>query len=74
MKVADLIRELQNYSEDAEVHFAHGAGDYWRTTVAPSVRSVGYDRVEYSEYHRMDKLVDNEDDYGDDTREVVILA
>ena len=78
MKVSELIRLLQNYDEDSEVHFTYNYGDYWKTQVAPAVRDVFEGEVEYSEYHRMDELLEDyegpEDDEDDrDVRKVVVL-
>jgi hypothetical protein len=50
--------------------------------VAPAVESVKSGMIEYSDYHRMDKVVDSEDDVydeetgelGTDVRTVVILG
>lgn len=58
MKVRELIAELECYPEDAEVHMAYGAGDYWRTTLAPKVGHSFWGFVEKSEYHQTFKLVD----------------
>lgn len=82
MTVAQLIGELQNMPQDAEVHFAYTSGDYWRTRVAPAIGEVGQGCVEYSEYHRTDKLhsmADEEDEDTDgeraaDARDVVVLS
>jgi len=81
MKVADLIQELQCMPQDAEVHYSYNYGDHWRTQVAPKVRDIEEGVVKYSEYHRMDKLVEDEDDFYDDegnikegTRQVVVLG
>ena len=60
MLVRDLIELLEGYDADMEVHFAYGYGDHWRTQVAPKVSQVFEGSVEFSEYHRMDKLA-NED-------------
>jgi hypothetical protein len=60
MKVKDLIEQLGHMDAEADVHFAYGYGDHWRTTVAPKVRQVFEGAVEYSEYHRMDKLADKD--------------
>ena len=68
MKVSDLIEVLKGYDPELEVHFAYGYGDHWRTTVAPSVSRVDMGIVKYSDYHRMDKLV--EVDYDDEEAEV----
>ena len=81
MKVADLIELLQGENPDAEVHFSYNYGDHWRTQVAPKVRNVDTGVVAYSEYHRMDKVADDEDcydedtgDYAEGTRQVVIIG
>ena len=81
MKVSQLIEQLQYMDKDAEVHFAYNYGDHWRTEVAPKVDRVDEGVVEFSEYHRMDKMVDSEDcydeetgDYRTDVRRVVVLG
>jgi hypothetical protein len=63
MQVKELIEQLQDMNPEAEVHFAYGYGDHWRTTVAPRVSNVFDGVVQYSEYHRMDKMVEDEDDF-----------
>ena len=79
MKVKDLIEQLGYMDAEADVHFAYGYGDHWRTTVAPKVRQVFEGAVEYSDYHRMDKLADDEfedEDPGnpeENVRRVVII-
>jgi hypothetical protein len=60
MKVKDLIEQLGYMDQDADVHFAYGYGDHWRTTVAPKVTQVFEGAVVYSDYHRMDKLADTD--------------
>lgn len=81
MKVADLIAELENMDQQAEVHFSYNYGDHWRTQVAPTVDRVDMTVVEYSAYHSMDKMVDHEDVYDEETgdfiegvRRVVVLG
>lgn len=81
MKVKDLIEQLGYMDLEAEVHFSYNYGDHWRTTVAPTVDQVFEGVVERSDYHRMDKLVDDEDcydeetgDYKEDVRKVVVLG
>ena len=68
MQVKELIEVLKGFDPEMEVHTSYGYGDYWRTQVAPKVGYVEEARVEYSEYHRMDKLVDEDesDCYEDD--------
>lgn len=84
MQVKELIELLQMEDQDAEVHFSYNYGDHWRTEVAPKVGSVDTGAVVYSEYHRMDKMVEDDgdcefDDEGNEivdesTRRVVVLA
>ena len=84
MLVRDLIELLEGMDADMEVHFAYNYGDHWRTEVAPAISNVREGVVEYSEYHRMDKMVTIEEDYdvrdedtGDyktETRKVVVLV
>lgn len=80
MLVRDLIELLEGYDADTEVHIAYGYGDHWRTEVAPKVDRVHQGIVEYSDYHQMDKLVEDEDCYDEDTgdykagiRKVVVI-
>jgi hypothetical protein len=80
MKVSELIEQLGYMNPEAEVHFSYGYGDHWRTQVAPRVSNVFDGVVQYSEYHRMDKLVEDEDemyeeegDYNENVRKVVII-
>ena len=60
MKVSQLIEELGFMNPDAEVHFSYCYGDHWRTEVAPGVSNVSEGVVEFSDYHRMDKLADED--------------
>ena len=64
MKVKDLIEILQEYDPEMEVHTCYGYGDYWHTQVTPKAMYVEEAKVTYSEYHRMDKLVET-DAYDD---------
>jgi hypothetical protein len=79
MLVKELIESLQYMDPEAEVHFAYNYGDHWRTEVAPKVDRVDEGVVEYSEYHRMDKIASEDyDDEDEQTvasqRRVVVLA
>ena len=81
MKVSQLIEQLQFMDKDADVHFAYNYGDHWRTEVAPKASRVNEGIVAYSEYHRMDKLVQDEEDcydedtgdFKDEVRRVVVI-
>ena len=84
MQVKELIEMLQDMNQDADVHFAYNYGDHWRTEVAPKLSRVDEGAVVYSEYHRMDKMLEDDgdcefDDEGnerlDETlRRVVVLS
>lgn len=81
MKVSQLIEKLGYMDADAEVHFSYCYGDHWRTQVASRVDSIQEGVVEYSDYHGMDKIVDDEDcydeetgDYAEGVRKVVVLG
>jgi hypothetical protein len=77
MKVSQLIEQLGYMDPEMEVHFEYGYGDHWRTTVAPKVSTIEVGLVQYSDYHRMDKVV--EQDYEDEEdepkgKEVVLIG
>lgn len=76
MKVSDLIALLQDFDSDAEVHMAYPAGDYWRNTLAPTVRAVGDGCVRHSTYHGDFVLVEQDEDDDDSprTQPVVVLG
>lgn len=81
MQVYQLIEQLEHLDPNAEVHFSYNYGDHWRTQVAPRVASVSEGVVEFSEYHSMDRMVDDQDCYDEDTgnylesvRRVVVLG
>ena len=82
MLVKELIESLKYMDQDSEVHFAYNYGDHWRTEVAPKIDRVDEGVVEYSEYHRMDKMIGEYEDQFDeetgdlrtDVRKVVVLA
>jgi len=79
MQVKELIEMLGHLDQTAEVHFSYNYGDHWRTQVAPSVDRVDLALVKYSEYHRMDRLMDEDNMYEDEgdyegTRRVVVIG
>ena len=81
MLVSQLIEQLGYMDQNAEVHFSYNYGDHWRTQVAPAVTRVEEGIVEHSNYHSMDKMVDDEEnlydeetgDYNKGVRIVVVL-
>ena len=79
MQVFQLIEQLMELDPNAEVHFSYNYVDHWRTEVAPKVSSVLEGMVKYSEYHRMDRLVDEDEMYEEEgdfegTCRVVVLG
>jgi hypothetical protein len=62
MTVAELIEYLQEEDQTLEVKFSYNSGDYWRTQIAKDIETVETGLVEYSDYHRMDKVVENDED------------
>jgi hypothetical protein len=79
MQVFQLIERLMDLDPNAEVHLSYNYGDHWSTQVAPTVDTVDEGLVKYSDYHRMDKLMDEDKMYEDEgdfegTRRVVVLG
>jgi hypothetical protein len=81
MTVQELIDQLGYMNPEAEVHFTYNYGDHWRTQVAPKVRDCDVGYVSYSDYHRMHKVTEDEDDiYLEDgeldeaVKEVVLIG
>ena len=79
MKVSDLIDLLKDFNPDLEVHFVYPSGDYWSTVLAPAVNHVGDGIVKHTDYHRMDKLLDENEMHEDEgdykgTRRVVVIG
>ena len=73
MQVKELIEMLQHMNQDADVHFAYNYGDHWRTEVAPKLGRVDEGAVVYSEYHRMDRMLEDTGDceFDDEGNEVL---
>lgn len=82
LTVQELIDELKYMDPEAYVHFSYNYGDHWRTQVAPVVCSVEEGFVKDSDYHRMPKVVDEDEMYDEegemsedpDVRRVVIIG
>lgn len=73
MNVKTLREMLAQFDDAAEVKFAYDFGDYWRTTVARTINCVDERAVEYSDYHRMHKVLNDDEDW-DDKKIVVVLS
>lgn len=73
MTVRALIEKLQDLDPDRPVHIGYDYGDHIHTTVCPTLRTVEEEQVRWSEYHRMPRLVDADDDEKADDKLVVVL-
>ena len=74
MKVRELIELLQMENQDAEVHFTYNYGDHWHTEVAPRADRIDMGFIKYSDYHRMDQVVEPDyDDEPEDGLKAVVL-
>ena len=62
MKVQELIEELEGQDPDTEVKFCYNYGDHWHTEVAQDVETVETGVTIHSDYHGMDKVVDDKED------------
>jgi hypothetical protein len=72
MTVKELIESLEGFDPNMEVKFAYNYGDYWGTEVASNITEIDESQVRYSDYHRMDKVTDY-DDEDDNIKTVVII-
>ena len=72
MTVKELIQSLEGFDPNMEVKFAYNYGDYWGTEVASRIGDIDEGQVRYSDYHRMDKVTDY-DDEADNIKTVVII-
>ena len=72
MTVKELMETLEDFDPNMEVKFAYNYGDYWGTEVASRIGDVDEGQVRYSDYHRMDKVTDY-DDEADNIKTVVII-
>lgn len=75
MTVQELIDELQYFDSEMEVEISYPSGDYWGTQIAKPVNYAEEGTVKHSEYHRADKVVDEDSESEDaDNRQVVLLS
>lgn len=72
MTVRELINELQNHDPNAEVGYAYNYGDYWSTQVVGEIEMAEPELCEYSDYHNMNKIADEQDDEEEQTTIVVL--
>ena len=66
MTVKELIEKLEGFDPQMEVEFAYNYGDHWRTEVTRHITEICEGSVTYSDYHRMNKVVDCDEGYYDE--------
>lgn len=77
MKVKDLIEELSCFDGEQEVCIAQPSHDYWGTTCASEVDHIEIADVTWSEYHRKNKVIDDDhiENYEkEELKNVVLLS
>ena len=58
MTKKELIEALKRYDDDDNIHFCYPSGDYWGRTLVCQIDKLEEEYVEWSEYHRSLKLVE----------------
>ena len=77
MTVRELIEELKREDGDAEVCIAQPSHDYWGSLCASEVNNVEIANVAWSEYHRKNKVIDDDhiENYEkEELKNVVLLS
>ena len=73
MTVSELIEYLEQFDGNQEVMIAQPSGDYWGTVCASEITEAEEQYVEYSSYHRKNKITDDIYEENPTSKEVVIL-
>ena len=71
MTVNELKELLDQFDGDMEVHFSYSYGDRWGTKVTSKIKDVDETMIDYSSYHGMTKVSDDEDE---DSKMVVLIS
>ena len=74
MTKLQLIKLLEQFSDDMEVEFSYNFGDYSRTQVSSKIRKVREERVTYSDYSRMNRILTEDDNEDGLIKEVIVLS
>ena len=74
MTAGELIDHLSKLDPKTPVALAYPSGDYWRTTVAVGVSEGSETRLRWSEYHGKHKVLDEDEEGGDDNGNGVLAA
>jgi hypothetical protein len=71
MTVNELKEYLEQFDGEMEVKFSYTSSDYWGTQLAADILDAEIGYVDYSDYHRMSKV---DEDEGEDSERVVLLS
>jgi len=75
MTVKELKEQLSMYSDDQIVYFSYNYGDHWGTTVAAPVTNISSDSIKWSDYHRMHKIADLENEVNhEEIKKVIVIS
>ena len=74
MTVRELKDYLEGYDDDADVGFAYNYGDHCKTTVIQKINDLDEYGVKYSEYFRMNVMLDEEEDEDGGAPRMVVLT
>ena len=72
-ELREILNDLDGSFDKTPVHIAYNYGDYWHTQVAPGANIARIGSVEWSEYHRMDKVSDEDADEEEGIKQVFII-
>ena len=78
LTVGELIAQLEMFNPSTPIVKARPSGDYWHTTIAGEVDCQELGVIQWSEYHRAFKVVQDEGGYPpeeleDGQHQVVII-
>jgi len=62
MKVKELIEMLSEFDAEMEIGFSYNYGDHWNTAVVEDISTIDEEQVQWSDYHSMNKIADDEDE------------
>ena len=73
LTVKELMEALEGMDPDLPVMFAYNYGDHGRTEVAASIDTLEEMPVQWSDYHRMHKVMGEDQSEADISDFVVII-
>ena len=73
MKVQELKKLLENFDDESDIGFSYNYGDRHRTSVVGNIRHVNEVLVVLSEYHKMLRVVEDDDEHDPEAKTMVVL-